>query len=80
MSVVGKKIVVIGAGMGGLSFAIALESYSKELNAPIESVTILERDGKVDEKDFQNYSLSIRTDSGGVQVCFCCLILRLCNR
>lgn len=67
MSVTGKKIVIIGGGMAGLSFAAALELFSQERGVAVESVKIVDRDERPEDKDFQNYSLSIRTDSGGVQ-------------
>lgn len=63
----GKKIVVVGAGLGGLTFCLALDKLCKEQGVETPALEVFERDKRGEEKDFQNYSLSIRTDSGGVQ-------------
>jgi 2-polyprenyl-6-methoxyphenol hydroxylase-like FAD-dependent oxidoreductase len=71
----GKKVIVAGAGIAGLSFVIALRkqwSALKPDSGPsIEPLTVViyERDTKQLSTDREGHSLSIRSDpySGGVQ-------------
>ena len=62
----GKKIIIAGAGISGLSFAVALrkrwESEDPSLCAP--TITILERDTEDFGTQREGYSISIRSDSG----------------
>jgi 2-polyprenyl-6-methoxyphenol hydroxylase-like FAD-dependent oxidoreductase len=71
----GQKIIIAGAGLAGLSFAIALQkqwSASKTNPGPSPSpptIVIYERDPAPRSTDREGYSLSIRSDpySGGMQ-------------
>jgi 2-polyprenyl-6-methoxyphenol hydroxylase-like FAD-dependent oxidoreductase len=71
----GKKIIVAGAGIAGLSFAIALRKQWSALMSSLGSsldpltIVIYERDPKRPATDAEGYSLSIRSDrySGGMQ-------------
>jgi 2-polyprenyl-6-methoxyphenol hydroxylase-like FAD-dependent oxidoreductase len=71
----GEKILIVGAGIAGLSFAIALRKqwsiFTINPGFPIEplKIVIYERDNKQAASDREGYSLSIRSDtySGGMQ-------------
>jgi 2-polyprenyl-6-methoxyphenol hydroxylase-like FAD-dependent oxidoreductase len=65
----GKKIIVAGAGIGGLTFCIALQQLIDEKIEPPASITVYERDASADAIGREGYSLSIRGDplSGGMQ-------------
>ena len=71
----GKKVIVAGAGIAGLSFAVALRKQWSTLStnpgASIDPIIIViyERDSKKLATDRDGYSLSIRSDpySGGMQ-------------
>lgn len=68
----GKKIIIVGAGIGGLTFAIALQQFLEKTNEkidPLPSITVYERDTSSDAIGREGYSLSIRGDplSGGMQ-------------
>ncbi|CAG8949910.1 hypothetical protein HYFRA_00004240 [Hymenoscyphus fraxineus] len=68
----GKKVIVSGAGIGGLAFAIAIQKHHElhypTLPAPI--VRIYERDSESSAKNREGYSMSIRSDgvSRGMQM------------
>lgn len=69
----GKRIIICGAGIGGLAFAIALRKswYSTErcrLGSPPE-IVIYERE-ELQQANREGYSMSIRSDksTGGLQV------------
>ena len=63
----GKKIVIAGAGMAGLSFAIAM--YKQwPFKAPPPTMICYERETKHDAISREGYSLSLRSDPpGGIQ-------------
>lgn len=67
----GKKIIVAGAGIAGLSFVVALRkqwlSQTPSLNPP--TIAIYERDPKDFGVEREGYSISIRSDenSAGIQ-------------
>ncbi|KAI4133775.1 MAG: hypothetical protein LQ347_002082 [Umbilicaria vellea] len=68
----GKRIIVAGAGISGLSFAVSLRrkweaSFPSSMPAP--SIVIYERDTKEDTVRRAGYSMTIRSDglSGGMQ-------------
>ena len=65
----GKTIVVAGAGMAGLSFAVALRQKWPLSETP-PKIIIYERDAEEGGVEREGYSLSIRSDgaSGGIQV------------
>jgi 2-polyprenyl-6-methoxyphenol hydroxylase-like FAD-dependent oxidoreductase len=70
----GKKIIVAGAGLGGLSFILALHkqwtSTSSSLGSPSPPIiTVYERNKKLAGLSREGYSLSIRNDglSAGIQ-------------
>ena len=63
------KIVVVGAGISGLSFALSL--YNEASNGDFEVIILEKRPGSIrsteeDQKRY-SYSLSLRTDVGGIQ-------------
>ncbi len=67
----GKKIIVSGAGIGGLAFAIALHkkwSSTAAATTPAPSITIYEREEE-SQSHREGHALSLRADplSGGVQ-------------
>ena len=65
----GKHILVAGAGVGGLTFAVSLHRLCAEQNIPHPpKVTLFERDHDSSERVGRGYSLSVRSDSGGLQV------------
>ena len=69
----GTRIVVAGAGIGGLTFCIALQQFLETANEEIESrpsIVVYERDTSAHAMGREGYSLSIRGDpfSGGMQV------------
>ncbi|KAK3349699.1 hypothetical protein B0T25DRAFT_570311 [Lasiosphaeria hispida] len=63
----GRRIAVAGAGMSGLSFAIALRNLRPESVTP-PHITIFERDTEEDAEGRQGYSLSLAgfDDMGGL--------------
>jgi 2-polyprenyl-6-methoxyphenol hydroxylase-like FAD-dependent oxidoreductase len=65
----GKTIVVAGAGIAGLSFAVALRQKWPSSETP-PKIIIYERDAEEGGVEREGYSLSIRSDgaSGGIQV------------
>lgn len=65
----GKHIVVAGAGMSGLAFAIALSQQFPPKHPP-PTLTIYERDSHENRIGREGYTLSLRTDdrSGGIQI------------
>jgi 2-polyprenyl-6-methoxyphenol hydroxylase-like FAD-dependent oxidoreductase len=67
----GKKIIIAGAGISGLSFAIALHKFwlSQDPSIPPFTITFYERDSAILGPDREGYSLSIRSDgqSGGMK-------------
>ena len=65
----GQHIIVVGAGMAGLSFAIS-RAHLWSPNHPKPTLTIFERDSYEDRVGREGYTLSLRTDSrsGGIQV------------
>ena len=66
--ITGKKIVIAGAGIAGLSFAIALRrNWPPSL--PAVELKIYDRDTELVAIEREGYSLSIRSDatSGGIQ-------------
>jgi 2-polyprenyl-6-methoxyphenol hydroxylase-like FAD-dependent oxidoreductase len=73
--IAGKKIIIAGAGIAGLAFAISLRKQWPASSASPESsnnpptIIIFERDIKQSAIDREGYSLSIRGDpfSGGMQ-------------
>lgn len=66
----GKSIIIAGAGVGGLAFAIALSKQWPYGAATKPKVTIYERDSYDDRVGREGYTLSVRSDrrSGGIQV------------
>lgn len=64
----GKRIIIVGAGIAGLSFALSLRKQWPH-DSPPPNITIYERESK-DTVGREGYSLSIRSDalSGGIQV------------
>ena len=69
----GKRIIVVGAGIGGLTFCIALQQFLEKNCAklnPLPSIIVYEREKSTDVIGREGYSLSIRSDplSGGLQV------------
>jgi len=69
MSVAGKRVAIVGAGMGGLVAAAALAQLCTERGvSPLPSIVLLERDESPEAKwtDQLNYSLTIRADGGAV--------------
>lgn len=68
--IAGKKVIVAGAGIGGLAFASALSKQLSSLPPSLSppSITIYERDS-LDATGREGYSMSIRSDgvSGGMQ-------------
>lgn len=69
-SLSGKKIIVVGAGVAGLAFVIALRSIWKEELGKFPDVTHYEREHGLPDLSREGYSVSIRSDefSAGVQV------------
>jgi 2-polyprenyl-6-methoxyphenol hydroxylase-like FAD-dependent oxidoreductase len=66
----GKSIIVAGAGVAGLSFAIAITKFWNEaIHGAPPSLQIFERDTQENAIGREGYSLSLRTDSGaqGIQ-------------
>lgn len=68
--VAGKKIIIVGAGIAGLSLALSLRKQWPNGPNPPPSLTIYERETKEAILGREGYSLSIRGDalSGGMQV------------
>lgn len=67
----GKKIIVVGAGIAGLSFALSLcKQWPTSARSGFPSMTIYERDTKETIVGREGYSLLIRSDglSGAMQV------------
>lgn len=66
--VAGKRIIIAGAGMGGLAFARAMDKvWASDFQKP--QIIIYERDAKAVPVERNGYSMSIRSDasSGGMQ-------------
>ncbi|KAL1970827.1 hypothetical protein VTN77DRAFT_2661 [Rasamsonia byssochlamydoides] len=69
--VAGKKIIIVGAGIAGLAFPLALrKQWPQEHDAEFPSITIYERDSRETSIGREGYSISIRGDplAGGMQV------------
>ncbi|KAE9371988.1 putative monooxygenase [Stipitochalara longipes BDJ] len=67
-----KKILIVGAGISGLSFALALKKLMPSITSPSfkpPTIKIYERDTSDLDPARQGYTLSIRSDgtTGGVQ-------------
>jgi 2-polyprenyl-6-methoxyphenol hydroxylase-like FAD-dependent oxidoreductase len=65
----GKKIIIVGAGIAGLSLALSIRKQWPD-GPPPPSLTIYERESNDSMRSREGYSLSIRGDalSGGMQV------------
>lgn len=63
----GKKVVIVGAGIAGLSCALALQKKALENGIKPPTVILLERDASPESKDRQNYTISLRSEVGGYQ-------------
>lgn len=65
----GKKIIVSGGGVAGLSFAIALRKlWPSSATASAPTIVIYERDTRADLEGREGYSMSLRSDApGGIQ-------------
>lgn len=65
----GKKVYVVGAGLGGVAFGLSLLKLCEEHNVrPLPEVHLFERDSSEDAQTGHGYSLGVRSDSGGLQV------------
>ena len=65
----GKKVYIVGAGLGGVAFGLSLLKLCKEHDIqPVPEVHLFERDGSEDAQTGHGYSLGVRSDSGGLQV------------
>ena len=69
----GKKIIVSGGGIGGITFCIAFQQLLEKSNVVIDpppSIIVYERDTSIDAIGREGYSLSLRSDpfSGGIQI------------
>lgn len=69
----GKRIIVSGAGISGITFCLALKEFlgeSSERIDPLPSIVVYERETSADAIGREGYSLSIRSDpfSGGMQI------------
>jgi 2-polyprenyl-6-methoxyphenol hydroxylase-like FAD-dependent oxidoreductase len=66
----GKRIIVSGGGIGGITFCIALKQFLDKGIDPPASIVVYERDTSIDAIGREGYSLSIRSDplSGGMQI------------
>ena len=54
-----KSIVVVGAGLGGLTFCIALHAHCKKAGVAPPSIVVLERAASREVKENASYSLNI---------------------
>ena len=63
-----KRIAVVGAGLGGIAFAIGVRRLCQELDLSVPDVQVFERDASAVARTDEGYSLSVRSDSGGLQV------------
>lgn len=65
----GKKVIIAGGGMAGLSFAISLRRLWRDEMGQFPYVSIYEREAKEPDSWREGYSMSIRSDrmSGGMQ-------------
>ncbi|KAL1989261.1 hypothetical protein VTN96DRAFT_23 [Rasamsonia emersonii] len=69
--IAGKKIIVVGAGIAGLAFPLALRrQWPEQYEAEFPLITIYERDSRETSIGREGYSISIRGDplAGGMQV------------
>ena len=57
-----------GAGIGGLAFAASLQLLCEEQGVKPLQIQLFERDKNAEVRAGQGYSLSVRSDSGGLQV------------
>ncbi|KAK9809467.1 hypothetical protein WJX73_000614 [Symbiochloris irregularis] len=71
----GKRVAISGAGIGGTTFALALEKACKARGVkPLPSITIYERDANASDRENLGYSFSImqagqgKAALGGLQV------------
>lgn len=69
----GKRIILAGAGIGGLTFCIAFQQFLRQINEnldPPPKLIVYERDSSFDALGREGYSLSIRDDqmSRGLQI------------
>jgi 2-polyprenyl-6-methoxyphenol hydroxylase-like FAD-dependent oxidoreductase len=64
-----KRVAIIGSGFGGLASAIAIHKLcdQKNIEKPA-AIVVFERDAAIQDKEEFNFSISIRADSGAVQV------------
>lgn len=65
----GKKVYIVGAGLGGVAFGLSLLKLCEEHSIkPLPEVHLFERDSSEDTQTGHGYSLAVRSDSGGLQV------------
>lgn len=69
----GKRIILSGAGIGGLTYCLAFQHFLRQFNGKIDpspELIVYERDSSFDVIGREGYSLSIRGDkmSGGMQI------------
>jgi 2-polyprenyl-6-methoxyphenol hydroxylase-like FAD-dependent oxidoreductase len=66
----GKHIIIAGAGMSGLSLAIAITQLFEDSPHSPPTLIIYERDSRDDRVGREGYTMSLRTDaiSGGIQI------------
>ncbi|CAF2782956.1 unnamed protein product [Rotaria sp. Silwood2] len=69
----GKRVIIAGGGIGGLTFCIALQHFLENSTKKIEpppTIIVYERDTSANAIGREGYSLSIRGDalSGGMQI------------
>lgn len=66
----GKRVIVVGAGIAGLAFPLALrKQWPSQYDADFPTIVIYERDNRETQIGREGYSISIRGDplAGGVQ-------------
>lgn len=69
--IAGKKIIIVGCGIAGLAFPLALRKQWPDKHIDeFPTITIYERDSRAIQPGREGYSISIRGDNvaGGIQV------------
>lgn len=62
------RLIVCGAGLGGLTFVLSLQKACRDANVAMPHVDLLERVANADAKMTDSYSISIRADTGATDV------------
>jgi 2-polyprenyl-6-methoxyphenol hydroxylase-like FAD-dependent oxidoreductase len=61
-----KKIIVVGCGLGGLTFALAMDAECKRAGISAPAIEILERAADRSQKQQDSYCITLQKNSGAI--------------